>query len=76
MLSVSKRRIMSDHQLDRIERKVNRIGNLMVFLSAIVAAFFVHEAIVWLWPFLQLPALAAAALVALLFLLLRPPFRA
>ena len=68
---------MSDQQqIDRIERKINRIGNLVVLLSAIVTAFFVHQALIWLWPFLQLPALAAAALVAFLFLLLRPPFRA
>jgi prepilin signal peptidase PulO-like enzyme (type II secretory pathway) len=64
-----------DGRLDRIERKINRIGNLMVLMTALLAAFITYLAVNWFWPTLQAPALVASALAAIFVFTLRQPFR-
>jgi hypothetical protein len=70
--------MMSEQQLDRLERKVNRIGNLMLVGIAVLTVVIVSDVskmteLVFGHQWIQI---CIAGLVAAMLLLLRRPFRA
>jgi hypothetical protein len=69
---------MSQQQMDRLERKVNRIGNLIIAVAAVLTIVIVadvpnvsHLVIDHQWV-----QICIGGLVAAMLLLLRRPFRA
>jgi Ergosterol biosynthesis ERG4/ERG24 family len=68
--------IMSQQQLDRLERKVNRIGNLILAVAAVLTVVIVTDVpkVTHLIDH-QWVQICIAILIAAMLLLLRRPFR-
>jgi hypothetical protein len=69
---------MSQQQMDRLERKVNRIGNLILVVMAVLTAVIVSDVTKMTQVVIdhQWVQICIACLVAAMLLLLRRPFRA
>lgn len=70
--------IMSQQQMDRLERKVNRIGNLMLTIAAVLTVVIVADVpkVTQLVVNHQWVQICIAGLIAAMLFLLRRPFRA
>lgn len=67
---------MSQQQLDRIERKINRLAHLLIVAFALLGVFAIQESnslVLLRNPWIEV---GIAALAAVVLLALRRPFRA